>query len=98
IIITNLRIHHPEILLKYNISTENICIQTNSKIYIAIPFYKNILNIRNLFKEFLLRNLEQCEASNLKNLIQKINLNVAFKQPNSLKRIIRKNNTSSIST
>jgi hypothetical protein len=85
---SNLRIHRPEILSEYRITIQDRVDTISNKVYIVIPFYKNVLNLGSLIRQSLLDRLNECSDEYILNNAKQIIICIAFKQPNSLKRFI----------
>ncbi len=86
LILSNLRIHNPSILSSFNIVIPEFTAPFTNKMFIVIPFYKNILGMGKIVRSFF---LEHCNAPNFQEYIQDIKISIAYKQPNNLQRFLR---------
>jgi len=86
LVISNLRIHNPAILAKYNVSMPvSTCVFKN-RTFIVIPFYKNILGMGKTVKYFFTKH---CTTPKFSRFIDNIHVSIAYKQPNKLQRYIK---------
>jgi hypothetical protein len=86
LILSNLRIHNPSILSSLNIVIPEFTAPFTNKIFIVIPFYKNILGMGKIVRAFF---LEHCNAPSFQKYIQEVQISIAYKQPNNLQRFLR---------
>jgi hypothetical protein len=86
LILSNLRIHNPEILSKFNIIMPNHAEPFSNRMFIIVPFYKNILGLGKIVKRFF---TEQCNTHMFRKYIEDIHVSIAFKQPNSLQQFLK---------
>jgi len=85
LILSNLRIHNPEILSKYNITiTDNVNPLCSNIIYLVVPFYKQINNISNILKEQINNTLGKCKDNRYVMYINNLKLRTAYKITNNL--------------
>jgi len=89
---SNLRIHHPEILEKFNIKLNefNECKRSgfNNKIFIVMPFYKNILGFNRIIKNTLKSAIIDCENLDVKNAAMQLTFVIAYCKDNNLKQLL----------
>jgi len=86
LIISNLRIHNPAILSIFNISVPNYTEPFSNRMFIIIPFYKNILGMGKIIKSFF---MEHCNTQVFRKYIEDVHVSIAYKQPNRLQQFIR---------
>ena len=86
LIISNLRIHNPEILSKYDVNLQYSTGIFTNRAFIVVPFYKNILGMGKVVKSFF---NEHCKSAKFSKYILDIHISVAYKQPNKLQKFIR---------
>ncbi len=86
LIISNLRIHNPNILSQFNVhAAENTGYFTN-RMFIVVPFYKNILGMGNVVKQFFNKH---CNSPRFTKYIEDIHISIAYKQPTRLQQFIK---------
>jgi len=86
LLISNLRIHNPDVLSKFN-----ICIGVNTsafsnRMFIIMPFYKNVLGMGKIIRT---KFTEHCKSRSFRKYIEDMHVSIAYKQTNSLQRFIR---------
>jgi hypothetical protein len=95
LLISNLNIHNPSILKKYNISIEDVSVPivSNEKVYLVFPFYKTVLHIGRLILQTICSDVNNCKVQELKNAFEKLSLVVSYKKSNALSEYAGRTNT-----
>jgi len=86
LIISNLRIHNPDILSQFNVCAVEDTNSFSNRMFIIVPFYKNILGMGKIVKDFF---SEQCKSPKFLKYLEDIQLSIAYKQPNCLQQFIK---------
>lgn len=88
-----LSIHNPQLLQNVNVKENSQGIENHNNkrnIYVVTPFHNNIRQQGSLIRESFLRELCNSRNEAIKSCVEDININVAFKVSNPLKRFIDK--------
>ena len=90
LLISNLRIHHPHLLTKYNVQLSQIPNTKNpsNRMFIVMTFYKNVFNFSNIVIESIQEEIQKCKNDKIKDLANKLELCVSYKKANSLKQFV----------
>jgi hypothetical protein len=91
LLLNNLRIHNPELLSIYNIPMIDLCQNKcipNNKVFIVVPYYKNVFNYSTIIKNTLQREMEMCQDAELKHIAHGFKPIVSFKKTNSLSTLL----------
>lgn len=77
--------NNPTILCKYD--TIPFCnTAQNNKIYLVLPYYKNMYGISNLLTDYIKQEKERSTHTNYKNIISNLHLVTSFKKVNCLEK------------
>jgi len=93
LLLNSLRIHNPEILSQFNISMEEYVTQTGickDKVFIVVPFYKNVFKLSQIVKETLLDSLKLNNISEYEHLTKSLKVSIAYKNTNRLTNLLVK--------
>jgi hypothetical protein len=85
LLIGHLRVNNPDILSYYNVSPP-ICnnLLPSNKLYIVMPFYKNVVNLKVITLETFRSAILACQNEDLKRIAFELCMQVVFKIPNPL--------------
>jgi hypothetical protein len=92
LIVSNLRIHNPQILSQYVVEYNPSPLIPHNKIYIVMPFYKNVWKLNSLVTDLLEEELKKCQNSNVKTIVSNLDINIAYKKTNSLEMFCKPKN------
>jgi len=89
LLISNLRIHNPHLLSKYNVQLSQVpnCNPSN-KMFLVMTFYKNVFNFSKIIIESITDELKYCNDVKLRELAMQFNLCVSYKKTRSLKQFV----------
>ena len=85
-LVQNLRVHHPEILSYYNVNADEILSSSlpSNKVFINVPFYKNVFNLGKIVKGEILRQTTKCTDPIYKTIIDSTQIKISFSLSNNL--------------
>ena len=91
LLISNLSIHNPSILTKYNIRIEDMCtsVEPGSKVYIVIPYYNTIFRLSNHILNSIAKCINSQADEELKRTFESLELVVSYKKSNSLSDYVK---------
>jgi len=91
LLLTHLRLHSPEILSQYDINIETIeecSILHKDKVFLVVPFYKNVWGISQIVRETIMECLHNCPQE-YAHVTSSLKLIIAYKNTNALLRLLR---------
>ena len=90
LIVSKLRIHNTDILSKYNIVLNDMhnVVMPRNKVFIIVPFYKNIHNLSNLYKDFLYPFLKNCAKEEVQEFLANLDIVISYKNTNNLSKYL----------
>jgi len=88
---SHLRIHYPHILSKYNILLTNLNNDKifSNKMYLVVPFYKNIKNFGQILRDNFMYELQKCKSKKLQKMINDLHICISYKKSNCLSNFIK---------
>ena len=91
LLLSHLSINNPDILSLFNIKIENpsqpLC--NFNKVFITIPFYKNVYNLNKIILDHIKTEGSACEDDLFKEILKNTNIVVSYKKINSLQDLCK---------
>ena len=93
LLISNLTIHNPEILLKYNIKIDDLNVKASSSnnVYLVTPYYNTVVRLGQIVLDTINCDVKNhCSDKDLLKAFESLNFVISYKKSNSLSDFVNR--------